>query len=512
MYTANIPAVMSFYGKSIQDQVTYATTMAPSLSGRIFGGPLPGPDVGAIVINETFLFTLLAVGFMSTLAVVRHTRQNEETGRSELIGSAVVGRKASLAAALFVAVGANIILSCLFAMGMLANDLPVAGSIGTAVALGLGGIIFAGVAAVTAQVAESARSANSMAAAVIGVAFLARAIGDSLGGLTADKLGIVSAWPSWLSPIGWAQQVHPFTQQRWWLLGLMTGCAVVLAGTAFYINARRDLGAGLLATRKGPAVAAKNLLSAYGLARHLQTGIFRGWAVGALVMGMTIGLVSKEFGKMLQENEDVRAYVEQLGGTGQFEDVYFAAMLALTAIIFTGYVIQALQRLRSEETGGQLEAILATSVSRMRWMLSHIIYIWAAVAVLMVLVGLSAGLVYTLVTDAALSEVWRITGGAVAQLPAMLVLAGLTVLCFGLLPRAVVALSWSAYAACLLIGQFGAVLKLPQAVLNLSPFTHLPLLPSQSIKWLPLVVLISAALCLTAVGIVAFRRRDITTA
>ena len=58
-------------------------------------------------------YSLLAVlaALMSALAVVRHTRQNEETGRAELVGAAVVGRYAGLAAALIVTVGANIVLA-----------------------------------------------------------------------------------------------------------------------------------------------------------------------------------------------------------------------------------------------------------------------------------------------------------------------------------------------------------------------------------------------------------------
>jgi ABC-2 type transport system permease protein len=511
---ANVPAVTALYGKSMAEQVTYAASIAPSMSGRIFGGPVGGPDIGAIVLNETFLFMAIAVVFMSTLTVVRHTRQNEETGRSELIGAGIVGRSAGLAAALIVAIGANILLSLLIYAGLLANGLEPAGSLGTAAALGAIGIAFAGVAAVTAQISESARGANSLAAAVLGVAFLLRAVGDALGNLTADKLAVVSAWPSWLSPLGWVQQIHPYTLQRWWIFGLAAAFTTAAIGAAFYLNSHRDLGAGLLATRKGPAHAPKALLGAgaFGLVRRLQRGVLRGWAVGIGVMGLTVGLVGKEYADMFLENEDVAKYLESVGGTGRFEDIYFAAMMAIMGIAIAGYALQALQRLRSEEAGGQLEGILSTAVSKQRWALGHVAYTAAGAVALLALLGVSGGLTYVLIVpEAQTSYIWSIVGAALAQAPAVLAVMGFAVALFGLSPRAVIAVTWSAFGALLLLSQFGAILKLPQWVMNVSPFTHLTAVPAKSPAWEAMAILLGAALALGAIGIAAFRRRDITT-
>ena len=36
----------------------------------------------------------------------------------------------------------------------------------------------------------------------------------------AKDVAVVSAWPSWLSPIGWGQQVRAFYLDRWWIAGL----------------------------------------------------------------------------------------------------------------------------------------------------------------------------------------------------------------------------------------------------------------------------------------------------
>lgn len=512
IFAAEIPAVTSFYGNSIQDRINYAANMAPSMAGRIFGGPINGPDIGAIVINETFLFTAIAIVFMSTLCVVRHTRQNEETGRSELIGSAIIGRNASLGAALIVTIGANILLAVLLALVLIAGDLPAAGSIGMAAALGAIGIVFAVIAAITAQVSESARGANSMAAIVLGVSFMIRAVGDSMGSLDETKMRVISSWISWLSPLGWVQQIHPFTEKNWDAFALLAGFFAVIVAVAFFLNNQRDLGRGMVSARKGPANAPRALLSIAGLARRLQRGIFYGWSVFIVIMGVCLGLISKEFENMLNNNSEVKDYLAGIGGTGSFQDVYFSAMIAIMGIVIAGYVVQALQRLRSEESSGQLEGLLATRVSKPGWMLSHITYAFVGTIALLLLLGLSTGLSYVMITDAGLSEVWRITWASLAQAPPILAIGGLTVATFGLFPRAVIAVSWSMFAGTLVISQFGVLLKLPQFIMNLSPFSHLTNMPAQPVEYLPLTILTGVALISTVAGLILFRQRNVTTA
>lgn len=509
---ANVPAVMDIYGSSLKEQITYATTTASSLVSRLFGGPISSPDIGEIVINETFLFGVIAIAFMSTLAIVRHTRQNEETGRAEIIGSAVVGRHAQLTAALLVTIGANIVVGILLTLVYKANNLPLDGSIATAGAAVAIGIVFAGVAAVTSQISESARGANSLAAAVLGIAFLLRGAGDAMGKLHADGLGLTSAWPSWLSPIGWAQQIYPFTQARFWIFWLLALLFVGLVAAAFYLNAIRDLGLGMLPARRGPAHAARSLLSPLGLAWRLQKGVLRGWVIGILVMGATIGLVSKEFSQLLQDNPDIAEFMSSLGGQGSFNDVFFAGMFSYMGVAIAAYAVQALQRMRTEEAGGLLEPVLSTKVSKAGWMLSHITCAFGGVVVLFAIMGASSAVSYVLATGESWSEVLRLTGAAMAQIPAALVIAGLAVAIFGLLPRLAIVMSWTVFGLCLIIVQFGALLKLPQSVLNASPFTHIPAVPAESLTIGPLLILLAVSIGLTAAGLIFFRRRDITTA
>ncbi len=71
--------------------------------------------------------------------------------------------------------------------------------------------------------------------------------------------------------------------------------------------------------------------------------------------------------------------------------------------------------------------------------------------------------------------------GALVQLPAVWVLAGITVALFGLVPRIAVA-AWGVLGACLLLGQLGPLLELKQWVMDISPFTHVPKLPGAAMR------------------------------
>ena len=189
-------------GRGIGANPAVVALQGPAYDASTYGGA----TAWQVVTPWVFL-----IGLMSLLLVTRHTRQEEETGRAELVSAAVVGRYAWLASSLLYVLAVNLVLAAVTALGYVAMGLPAAGSVALAVDCGLNGLVFAGVAAITVQLTEYARPANGMAFAVLGAAFLLRAIGDTSTGLS---------WLSWLSPIGWAERFRPFAGERWGVLVL----------------------------------------------------------------------------------------------------------------------------------------------------------------------------------------------------------------------------------------------------------------------------------------------------
>ncbi|RLP95143.1 anibiotic ABC transporter [Micromonospora sp. BL4] len=487
----------------------YATTSASSLVARAFNGPIAGTDVGAVVVAETYVTLALIVALLSTFAVTRHTRQNEETGRAELVGASVVGRYAPLTAALLVVVAANVAAAALLAVALAGAGLPLAGSLAAAGAVGGVGVACTGVAAVTAQVSVTSRGANALAGAVVGLSFVLRAAGDVLGDTSADGTRVESAWPSWLSPLGWGNQVRAFGGERWWVLALPVALLLAAVALAYALAERRDQGAGLIAPRRKAATAATWLLSPAGLAWRMQRGALLGWAVGIAVLGVSMGVAADEFNAMIEQNPAAAEAINAMGGGADLLDAYLAAMLGLFALTIGAYVVQALLRVRGDEADGVLEAALATAVSRTRWLGTQVLAAALGAFALLLLAGLTTGLGYGLVTGDPLGEAIALGGAALLRLPALLVVAGVVTALFGLLPRRSVVLSWTALLVFLLLGQLGAVLELPQAALNLSPYTHVPSVPAVDPAVLPLVVLTTVAALLLVTGAAAFRHRDV---
>ncbi|HEU4985377.1 MAG TPA: hypothetical protein VFT58_07025, partial [Nitrososphaera sp.] len=405
----------------------------------------------------------------------------------------------------------NVITGLLIAGLMIGNEFDPAGSWAMATAIAGIGIFFAAIAAVTAQIFESARAANSLAAVAIGVAFILRALGDGLATVAPDGLSASSMWLSWLSPFGWGQQMHPFMDTTWLPVGLYVISFIALVGTAFYLTAHRDVGQGILPARRGSARAASSLLSPLGLARRLQKGTLIGWGVTATILGAIFGVTAVEFQDFFTENEQFAEIIADMGGTGNMTDVFFSAMMGFMAFAIAAYGLQALLRARSEETSGHLEPVLATATSRQRWLFSHYGYVVAGIVLLSLLSGLAAGVAYVLVADAAWSEVFRLTTASLVQIPAILVLIGLVTAAFGLIPRLTIAVGWGLFAAFFLVLQFGGLLNLPEWTLKLSPFTHTPAAPADDISIVPLGVLLGVAVSLALLGFAFFRRRDLTT-
>ncbi|MEV4411327.1 anibiotic ABC transporter [Catellatospora sp. NPDC049609] len=495
-----------------ESRITALKGAGSSAAVLLMRGVPVGTDLGSLVNFRNLATILVVVALMSTFAVVRHTRQNEETGRAELIGAGAVGRHAPLTAALLLVALADVVFGLVMTGTILSAGLAAEGALAFGAACTATGLAFAGIAAVAAQLFQGARAANGFAATAVGIAYLVRGVGDALGERAADGIEVVSSWPTWVSPLGWGGLVRPYGQERWWVLALPLALFAACLVASFVLVDRRDVGAGLIPDRPGPAHAARGLLGPVGLAWRLHRGATIGWVLGGFVFGLAIGSLGKAVKDALGTNAGVIEMMQGLAGGAGGPDVvemFFAAMMNTFGALAAGYVIQALLRLRSEEVAGTAEGLLATAVSRVRWVASHLVVTVAGAAVMLLLAGAGAG-----ITDAAAGGdvgVGTLALAGLAQLPGALVVAGFVVLAFGALPRLTVGLAWAALVVSIACGLLGDLFGLPQLVRDVSPFTHVPAIPAVDPSATPLVALTAVAAALTAAGMALFRRRDLST-
>ena len=200
--------------------------------------------VGGQVTWQATAFGAITIGLMSMFLVVRHTRAEEESGRDEMLRSAAVGRRATTGATVLVALVANVLTGTLVTLSLVTFPLAAPDSLALGVGLAAVGMVFAGVALLAAQLTSSPRAAYGLTGAVIGAAYVLRAIGD-----------VGSPVLTWLSPIGWYQGMHAFSGVRWWPLALLVLAAGAVIAAAGWTFEQRDHGAGVLAARPGPVRA-----------------------------------------------------------------------------------------------------------------------------------------------------------------------------------------------------------------------------------------------------------------
>lgn len=487
----------------------YPTAEARQSVTETMGGPagiaMSGPsrylqeyNHGSMMGHQMLGFVVVLAALMSVLMVVRHTRLEEETGRAELVRATVVGRHAHLAAALTVATLTNLLLGLALAVGLGGlglEGMTWSGSWLYGAAHAAVGISFAAVAAVTVQITEHTRGASGIAFALLALAYVLRAAGD-----------VGTGTLSWLSPIGWAQATYVYVDDRWWPLLLAVGLAALLVGVAARLSVRRDVGAGLRQTRPGAAAASGVLASPIGLALRLQRGMLLGFGVGMLLLGASYGSILNEVEAMIANVDVLGEAIADVGGATITES--FVSMIMIVLAIFSSvYVVMATLRPRSEESSGRAEPLLATALSRTRWVGGHVVVAMVGGAGMLVLAGLGLGVPGAIVLADG-SFVLTALGAALAYTPALWVSAGVAVVLFGFAPRAA-PLAWVVPVYAFGVGYLGQILQLPEWMSNLSPFGHVPQLPADELALTPLLVLVAVAAALVALGLVGMRRRDL---
>ncbi len=296
-----------------------------------------------------------------------------------------VGRGAPIAAAVWVVAAMNIAVGALTAASLIVLDLPTMGSLVLGASFTALGFFFVGVTLVAAQITETPASSVGIAGGVLGLSFVLRAIGDVGDGTL-----------SWFSPIGIAEKSRPYGGDVWWPLLLLVALAAGLAVVAAWLAARRTSAPDSSRPRPGPATASPAMGSPIGLAVRLQRGIVWWWGVAVFLAGVAYGSIADSIEDFIADSEALEDIVARVGADSVV-DAYLATTMLILALIAAGCGLQAVQRLRSEESDRRAEPVLATGTSRWRWAGSHLAVAFGGTALVLAAGGLGAGLIYGLV-------------------------------------------------------------------------------------------------------------------
>ncbi|MBS2553213.1 ABC transporter permease [Catenulispora sp. NL8] len=475
----------------------------PSL--RALYGPLYDTHtLGALTAWRTLGFGGLLVGIMVVLLITRHTRAEEESGRLELLGSGAVGRNAPLSAALSIAVGACFGIGLLAVVVMLVLGQGIAGALALGGCLFAVGVAFAGTQAIAVQLTETGRAANGIGALILGVAYLLRTVGDAAGNSGG------AGWVAWLSPFGWIERVHPWAGNRWWVIGVTLAAGVVAAGIGYRVQNARDLGGGLLPQRPGPPSAGPGLRGVFGLGRRLQQPTLLGWMAGLFVFGIVMGSIAKGIDQLLNENQQAEKIIGRYGGVRGLTDSYLATAISFLGMAAAFYAVQAVLRLRGEETSGRAEPVLSGAAGRLAWAGSHLVFPAIGSALVMAAGGLGTGVGAGWVLGDFWGWVGRMVKAGLITTPALWVIAAAGVALFGLRPKWTSA-AYGVFGLTVFIANLGPLVNAGQWLVDLTPFAHIPKVPGGAFHWAPLVWMTLVSVVLTGAGLVGFRRRDVSS-
>jgi ABC-2 type transport system permease protein len=461
---------------------------------------MAGPPVGldtlaGIMMYESWITAIAGTCILATLMVSRHTRAEEELGRTELVRAAEVGRHAGAAAALLVTGGTCLLIGIGLILTLGGTPLGWEASIAYAGAVVALGLTQATTTLCLAQLFDHARAVTSAGLVALLVAYVVRAIGD-----------VRESWVVWLSPVGWVQQMRIPVENRYWPLLVCLSAWLLLGGLAVRLAEHRDFGGGLVPERARRGTASAALGGPVGLAMRLQRGPLLIWSASLAATGALIGALGDSMLSMIEDNPQLADYMAVTEG-GSVIDAYQSTFALVMALGVGGYAVWSAGHLRPEEDQGRLELMLAGPLRRTRSLLGHLVVTLGGVALLVAVGGLSTAAGYTAFAGDA-KQGWSFAGATFAYLPAIFTLVAVVAVVYGWLPRWTW-VGWLVFAFDAVIGWLGGLLQPPGWVSDLSAFTHVPRIPMEPFTWGPWVALAALACLGVAAGCAGFVRRDI---
>ena len=443
------------------------------------------------------------------LLATKTLRGEEAAGRWEpfLAGQTTARRAAGNAlAGLGAGVLAMYVIAALFtaALGTRHNiGISPGQSLLFAVALVAGAAEFAAIGALASELMPTRARAASLAAAVFGVAFMLRALGDSA--------------PSWhwlvyLSPLGWIEQLRPLGDaQPLWLVPIAGLIALSAAATVYL--AQRDLGASVLADNDTAAPRTALLESPVLFAVRMSWAAIAGWLGAAAVAAWLYGTLAKSAGKAFASSGMLRKFTGNLTDTAAHHlqmtgaRLYASVVFLLLMTLIMAYVASAVGRAREDEAEGYLDNLVVRSVSRQRWLSGRV----GLVVVVLVIMGLLGGTGFwagAASQHSGLSFHELMLAGLNSAAPAAALL-GIGVLTLGFAPPMTSIVCWGILGWAFLLDMLGSAVKVNHWVMDTSLLQHMALAPAVNPNWRIVGIYLAIGCVAAALGGLRFTQRDL---
>ncbi|GKT03627.1 ABC transporter permease [Furfurilactobacillus entadae] len=504
---ASIAAKFSdLYGSTTAiDQITNTlnTPAMRALFGCLPSGPYTSADVFA---GEMTVFMAIFGVIMNFNLAVNLTRGDEERGLTELLAARGVGPYAPLAAAISELLVVNLGLGLLYSVGLQFANLTGTNSNGNfvlGIGLGLNGLLFGLLAILCAQLAASSRAATGLSYGLFGITYMMRLVTD-----------VSHPAYTWLSPFGWVEKFSTYRANNWWPAALIVITSIILILGAIGLRAHRDLNAGIIASRPGPARASALLSGPLGLFWRLERNLICAWLIGLIIFGAMYGSVFNTVANVLQSNPLTAKLLSDPQTATAATTSVLKAFIAVLMIVFTTVSaipgLQILYRLTTDEHRGTLETVFARPIAR--WRLNITLLGLGVLTSLAALIASVSGLAIaanTVLTHPLSTTIFY--HAILANIPPLLIMIGIGAILVGWWPRWTPVI-WGYLGLAFGIGYFGRLFNLAHWVPKLTPFGYIGNVPSVAIDWPTFWWQLAIAVALMVVGWLGYQRRDLISA
>jgi ABC-2 type transport system permease protein len=359
--------------------------------------------------------------------------------------------------------------------------------------------VFAGVGAVTSQLAPTKRVATGLATGVLLLAFALR----TASAISSAGVG----WLRWTTPLGWSEELRPFADPQPIVLLLPIAAGGLLLLVAMALTTRRDIGSGILPARDSAPPRLRLLGSPTAQALRSERGTLTAWLAGVGAFALLMGVISSAATPDVI-SDDVQRQLEKLGAGSVVTPsgwLGFAFIFFVLAVSLFGCT--QIASLRAEEAEQRLETLLALPLGRRQWLTRRLLLATGGAAA----VALAAGVLAwagaaTQGADVSLSSM---LGAGANCLPAALLFLGLGALAFAAAPRASSAIAYGLVGAAFVWELFGSLLDVPAWLLALSPFHDIGLVPGQAFDSTGAAVMLGIAALASVAAVLGFERRDL---
>jgi ABC-2 type transport system permease protein len=364
----------------------------PAQMVNFFGKPVGLGTLGGYVTWKYGLTFVFAVSLWSMLGLSSTLAGEASRGSLDIVATTPFGKRriaiekvAAHLTMLFFALAFMAVMltvsSNTFGNAALGDPISADRAIGFALWLGASALFFGGLAFALAPLLGRAGAAG-----VSGIAF---ALAWTAQGLDLQPLAA-------LSPFHWMENHIPLVGQLDWTAVMGVGLVgVVFLAIGVELFARRDLGVTLgigLPQLPGAVLGVRGPTSrAFG--EQLPRSIW--WGLGLGIMGALLAsLVGPMSAQLSGDASLVKILAQIFPGFDLTSAAGFLQVFVELFFIAAGFAAATLvSKWASDETGGRLEEVLATPLTRVRWLVSGAIaaFIGAAIVTLFFALGVGSG-------------------------------------------------------------------------------------------------------------------------